>query len=93
MSAVRQEKYYEDEGSDQEGEGEGQRQPGEDEVEAVVARLSPQYSEQAALLPLAMEMRNEASFCDVSFVVNGSMFRAHRVIVRCAIYMCKTGHL
>ena len=50
--------------------------------EAEVAQLTPHFHEQAAILSFAMEMRNESSFCDVSFVVTGSIFRAHRVIVR-----------
>lgn len=44
--------------------------------------LSPGSSEQASILPLAREMRNEACFCDITFVVQGRMFRAHRIIVR-----------
>lgn len=47
-----------------------------------VVELIPRFQEQAGLLSFAMEMRNESSFCDISFVVGGSIFRAHRVIVR-----------
>lgn len=50
--------------------------------ETIVVQLSPRHHEQAAILSFAMDMRNESSFCDISFVVNGSIFRAHRVIVR-----------
>ena len=27
------------------------------------------------------ELRNDSSFCDVSFICNGTLFRAHRVVV------------
>ena len=50
--------------------------------EPIVVQLSPRNHEQTTILSFAMDMRNESSFCDISFVVNGSIFRAHRVIVR-----------
>lgn len=54
--------------------------------EAAAVELCPRHHEQASILSFAMEMRHESCFCDVSFVVNGSIFRGHRVIVRCVFF-------
>ena len=43
--------------------------------------LAPTDSEKKNILAFALELRNEATFCDVAFLVKGSLFRAHRVIV------------
>lgn len=43
--------------------------------------LSPSDSEKRNILAFALELRNESTFCDVAFLVKGSLFRAHRVIV------------
>lgn len=59
-----------------------QQYEGEQPPEITVVALSPKVSEQLWLFSSALEMRNEASFCDISFIVNGNIFRAHRVIVR-----------
>ena len=43
--------------------------------------LAPTDTEKKNILAFALELRNEATFCDVAFLVKGSLFRAHRVIV------------
>jgi hypothetical protein len=78
----RGEEEGEEEGDEQEqGEGQGEQEQEEEIPEPEVVQLSPRNHEQAAILSFAMDMRNESSFCDISFVVSGSIFRAHRVIV------------
>jgi hypothetical protein len=41
--------------------------------------------EKASILKMFTELRAEGSFCDVAFLCQGVLFRAHRVIVR---YVC-----
>ena len=53
-----------------------------EEEEVIVVSLTPKFSEQLHIFSAAQEMRNEAAFCDVSFVVKGNLFRAHKIIVR-----------
>lgn len=44
--------------------------------------IHPTDQEKNAIVSSFIEMRNEASFCDVSFQIQGSIFRAHRIVVR-----------
>jgi hypothetical protein len=55
---------------------------GSDEIVENAVYLSARGSEQSAFLPMAREMRDEACFCDVTFIVQGHIFKAHRIIVR-----------
>jgi hypothetical protein len=57
----------------------------EEDHEVVVVSLAPKFSEQLHIFSAAQDMRNEAAFCDVSFVVKGNLFRAHKIIVRQAV--------
>jgi hypothetical protein len=43
--------------------------------------LNPTDTEKKSILSFALELRNESTFCDVAFLVKGTLFRAHRVIV------------
>lgn len=45
------------------------------------AEIEVQVSEKSNLLVNFSQMRNESSFCDVTFNCNGSLLKAHRVVV------------
>ena len=57
----------------------------EDEVASKVeyseAQLLPCESEKKHILQMFYTMRKDSFFCDVAFVCNGVLFRAHRVVV------------
>ena len=38
--------------------------------------------EKISILLSAYDIRNETTFCDVTFLVQGHLYRAHRIIVR-----------
>jgi hypothetical protein len=62
-----------------------ERDEHDDDVEHSHSNLQiiiPADNEKNSMISAFIEMRNEASFCDVSFLVQGSLFRAHRVVVR-----------
>jgi hypothetical protein len=47
-----------------------------------VLTTSPTENEKYSSLLSLFDMRNDAAFCDVAFLVHGCLFRAHKVIVR-----------
>lgn len=47
-----------------------------------VLTTKPSEFEKSSSFRSSMEMRNDASFCDVAFLVQGCLFRAHKIIVR-----------
>ena len=53
-----------------------------EEMNPVLSVKSSEH-EKSASFRSALDMRNEASFCDVAFLVQGCLFRAHKIIVRC----------
>lgn len=54
------------------------------ETEVPILTVSAGDNEKGTVFREFLNMRNEASFCDVAFLVQGTLFRAHRVVVRCA---------
>ena len=50
-------------------------------VEYSEAQLLPCESEKKHILTMFYTMRKDSFFCDVAFVCNGVLFRAHRVVV------------
>jgi hypothetical protein len=52
------------------------------ETEVPILTVSPGDNEKGSVFREFLDMRNEASFCDVAFLVQGTLFRAHRVVVR-----------
>mmetsp|Transcript_15475 Transcript_15475/g.25778 ORF Transcript_15475/g.25778 Transcript_15475/m.25778 type:complete len:93 (+) Transcript_15475:79-357(+) len=52
------------------------------EAEVPILTVSAGENEKGSVFRDFLNMRNEASFCDVAFVVQGTLFRAHRVVVR-----------
>jgi hypothetical protein len=52
------------------------------ETEVPILTVSPGENEKASVFRDFLNMRNDASFCDVAFLVQGTLFRAHRVVVR-----------
>lgn len=53
----------------------------ESKVEYSEAQLLPCESEKKHILQMFYTMRKDSFFCDVAFVCNGVLFRAHRVVV------------
>lgn len=51
------------------------------EAEIPILTVTPGDKEKTNVFRSLLTMRNEASFCDVSFLVQGTLFRAHRVVV------------
>jgi len=51
------------------------------EAEVPILTVSAGENEKGSVFRDFLNMRNEASFCDVAFVVQGTLFRAHRVVV------------
>jgi hypothetical protein len=54
---------------------------GEQEEEYIFT-TSPTENEKSTSMVSLFDMRNDAAFCDVAFLVHGCLFRAHKVIVR-----------
>ena len=52
------------------------------ETEVPILKVCPSDSERGNVFSSFLTMRNESSFCDVAFLVQGTLFRAHRVVVR-----------
>ena len=50
-------------------------------IEYSEAQLLPCESEKKHILSMFYTMRKDSFFCDVAFVCNGVLFRAHRVVV------------
>jgi hypothetical protein len=50
-------------------------------VEYTEAQLLPSEVEKRHILSMFYTMRKDSFFCDVAFVCNGVLFRAHRVVV------------
>ena len=50
-------------------------------VEYSEAQLLPCEAEKKHILSMFYTMRKDSFFCDVAFVCNGVLFRAHRVVV------------
>ena len=50
--------------------------------EVPILTVSPGENEKGNVFRDLLTMRNESSFCDVAFLVQGTLFRAHRVVVR-----------
>lgn len=72
----------EDEVEEEDYENEGTSEEEEDRVEEDIdAFLIPSDNEKKAVLAAFDTMRKESLFCDISFVCQGVLFRAHRVIV------------
>lgn len=53
-----------------------------DDVDEDGVMLSCASNEVAGFFAFASEMRREETFCDATFVVQGQIFRAHRIVVR-----------
>ena len=52
------------------------------EQEVPILTVSAGDNERGGVFRDLVSMRNEAAFCDVAFLVQGTLFRAHRVVVR-----------
>ena len=50
-------------------------------IEYAEAQLLPCEGEKKHILSMFYTMRKDSFFCDVAFVCNGVLFRAHRVVV------------
>lgn len=50
-------------------------------IEYAEAQLLPSEGEKKHILSMFYTMRKDSFFCDVAFVCNGVLFRAHRVVV------------
>ena len=44
-------------------------------------------SEIAGFFSFAADMRNDESFCDASLLVQGQLFRAHKIVVRLVLFL------
>jgi hypothetical protein len=51
------------------------------QIEYAEAQLLPSEVEKKHILSMFYTMRKDSFFCDVAFVCNGVLFRAHRVVV------------
>jgi hypothetical protein len=71
--------YSQDYDSQQEQEREQEQQ---EEEEEYTFTTSPTENEKSTAMVSLFDMRNDAAFCDVAFLVHGCLFRAHKVIVR-----------
>lgn len=78
MSRGRYDSSYEEDTQD------GNQYEYEDEAVEMNPVLStrPSEHEKSTCFRSSMDMRNDASFCDVAFLVQGRLFRAHKIIVR-----------
>lgn len=52
------------------------------ETDVPILTVTAGDNEKGSVFRGCLNMRNEAAFCDVAFLVQGTLFRAHRVIVR-----------
>jgi hypothetical protein len=50
--------------------------------ESYILQIPPGESEKNTVFAALLELRNDASFCDVAFLVHGTLFRAHKIVVR-----------
>ena len=59
-----------------------QEEEEQEEEEEYIFTTSPSENEKSTAMISLFDMRNDAAFCDVAFLVHGCLFRAHKVIVR-----------
>lgn len=74
---MNEEEYFDDNDNDHENDDDIVY-----ETEIPILTVSPGENEKGSVFRDFLNMRNEASFCDVAFLVQGTLFRAHRVVVR-----------
>lgn len=73
--------YEEDEQDEQDDDDATSEENNDEEEEQVDALLIPSDLEKKSILASFDSMRKDSLFCDVSFMVQGVLFRAHRVVV------------
>ena len=49
---------------------------------SIEANISPGANEKNTLLSILFELRKDGTFCDVAFLCHGTLFTAHRCVVR-----------
>lgn len=71
----------ENEGKHDELDDDFHEQDEDSKIEYAEAQLLPCEAEKKHILSMFYVMRKDSFFCDVAFVCNGVLFRAHRVVV------------
>jgi hypothetical protein len=82
-------RYYGDEGEEDDDGNEYEYE--EEPIVNPVLTTRPSEFEKSSSFRSSMEMRNDASFCDVAFLVQGCLFRAHKIIVRYGVVSSLSG--